>query len=163
MAQPCARHEQRNTLRLARDWTAQDLWTAAAAAGQAVPEEPMPGQGETLLLVDDTPEVCEMLRAMLECLHYRVLTARNGKEALAVYARHGDAIALVLTDLVMPEMGGVELCRALWQRDPGVKILVMTACPLGEEGQALQEARLLGCLHKPFALAELVQALRRVL
>jgi CheY-like chemotaxis protein len=126
-------------------------------------EERIQGQGETLLLVDDEPQVREMLQASLECLHYRVLTATNGAEALAVYERHDDAIALVLTDLIMPVMGGIELCRTLWQRHPGVKILVMTACPLGEAGQALQEVRLLGWLHKPFALVELAQAIRRVL
>jgi CheY-like chemotaxis protein len=126
-------------------------------------EERIQGQGETLLLVDDEPQMRDMLQASLERLHYRVLTAANGAEALAVYERHHDAIALVLTDLVMPVMGGVELCRALWQRHPGVKILVMTACPLGEVRQALQEDRLLGWLYKPFALAELAQAIRRVL
>jgi CheY-like chemotaxis protein len=143
--------------------TAIGLRTAATAAEGTGLEEHIQGQRETLLLVDDEPQVCEMLRVSLECLHYRVLTAANGAEALVVYERYKDAIALVLTDLVMPVMGGVELCRALWQRNSGVKILVMTACPLGEARQAFQEERLLGWLYKPFALAELAQAVRRVL
>jgi CheY-like chemotaxis protein len=121
----------------------------------------MSDQGETLLLVDDEPQVREMLQALLECLHYRVLTAANGAEALAIYERYSDTIALVLTDLGMPVMGGIELCRALWQRDPGVKILVMTACPLEKQSQSLPEERLRGWLRKPFALAELAQAIRR--
>jgi response regulator RpfG family c-di-GMP phosphodiesterase len=73
-----------------------------------------------------------------------VRTAANGKEALALYEQYGDAIALVLTDLVMPEMGGVVLCQALWRRNPCVKILLMTGCPVGGKGQALWEERVLG-------------------
>lgn len=163
MTHPWSLHEQRTAPRLARDLPARALWPAAAAAGPAVPEEPMPGQGETLLLVDDDSQVRAVLQALLEGLHYRVLAACNGTEALAVYERHGNAIALVLTDLEMPEMGGVELCRALRQRHPRVKILVITASPLGETGHALQEEGVRGWLHKPCALAELAQAVRRAL
>ena len=163
MAHPLNLREQSHTHCSAGDLTAIDLSTAAAAAAGTVLEDHIQGQGKTLLLVEDEPQVRDMLQVSLERLHYRVLTAANGAEALAVYEQHNDAIALVLTDLVMPVMGGVELCHTLWQRHPRVKILVMTACPPQGEGQALQEERLLGCLHKPFALAELAQAIRRVL
>jgi CheY-like chemotaxis protein/Zn-finger nucleic acid-binding protein len=165
MAQPydLYLHEKRNEPPLYRNLAALCHRTAAAVAGKAVSDEALQGQREMILLVDDEPLVREALCELLEHLHYRVLTAVNGKEALAVYEQHGDAIALVLTDLVMPEMGGVELCRALQQRNPHVKTLVMTGCPLGEEGQALQEESVLGWLQKPFTLPELAQTVCQAL
>ena len=70
------------------------------------------GQGETILLVEDRPEVLDIAKEMLEQLNYRVVTAENGKEALAIYESDPDKISAVLTDMVMPEMGGLELIQA---------------------------------------------------
>lgn len=163
MEQPYTRYEKLNEQPIYRTWQLRATGLLRQQLVEALSEEILLGQGKTLLLVDDEPQVREMIQTWLECLHYRVLTAANGKEALVVYEQHSDAIALVLTDLVMPEMGGAELCRALRQRNPRVKILVMTAYPLGEEGQALYEGRILGWLHKPCALPELAWAVCQAL
>jgi CheY-like chemotaxis protein len=66
-------------------------------------------QGETILLVEDEPLVLKITEAMLKRLGYQVLVANNGREALDIYAGHQENIALVLTDLTMPDLGGVAL------------------------------------------------------
>ena len=71
------------------------------------------GEGETLLLVEDNMVLRLALTDMLESINYGVVDAANGREALARVAEHGDSIAVVLSDVVMPEMGGIALAHAL--------------------------------------------------
>ena len=105
MEQPYTRYEKLNEQPIYRTWQLRATGLLRQQLVEALSEEILLGQGKTLLLVDDEPQVREMIQTWLECLHYRVLTAANGKEALVVYEQHSDAIALVLTDLVMPDDG----------------------------------------------------------
>ncbi len=123
-------------------------------------EVPM-GQGEMILVAEDQPEVRQVIRVMLERLNYRVLTAADGQEALEVYDLHRDGIALVLTDMVMPEMGGGELFEALKERDPAVRVVTMTGYPLGRGGQ--MPGGVAGRLAKPLNLARVAQVIREAL
>jgi PAS domain S-box-containing protein len=135
---------------------------ADAAEETASPDMPQ-GQGETVLLVEDTPQVLTLLRLMLERLHYRVLTATDGQEALRVYERHGDTIALVIADLVMPKVGGVALFQALRKRTPGVKVIILTGYLLQKEVPMLQAQGITAVLPKPPACAVLAQAMHQAL
>ena len=109
------------------------------------------GNGETVLVVEDEADVRGMARRLLEELNYRVLVASDGQEALVVYAERRDEISLVLSDMMMPEMGGVQLFRALKEQNPEVRVVIMTGYPLdGAELQMQQE--LAGVLEKPFEL-----------
>jgi signal transduction histidine kinase len=119
------------------------------------------GRGETILVAEDQPEVRHVIRSMLERLNYRVLTAMDGQEALEVYDLHRDEIALVLTDMVMPEMGGGELFEALRERDAGVRVVAMTGYPLGRGGQMPEGVG--GRLEKPLNLARVAQVIREAL
>ena len=92
------------------------------------------GLGETILVVEDDPQVGTVVKEMLEQLNYRVVTASNGREALEVYDTQRDQIGLVLTDVVMPDMGGLDLFEALKKKDPKILVVVMTGYPLGEVG-----------------------------
>jgi two-component system, cell cycle sensor histidine kinase and response regulator CckA len=74
---------------------------------------PVQGQGELVLLVEDGAVLRRALHEILEILNYRVLEASNGQEALALLAEQGEQIALVLSDVVMPEMGGKALVQAM--------------------------------------------------
>ncbi len=107
------------------------------------------GAGEVLLVVEDDLVTRQALKELLETLGYRVLEAAHGREALRVFEQHSDEIVLVLSDLVMPEMGGQALCQALQQRKPGVKIIVLTGYPLGEEAAGLRTHGVVGWLQKP--------------
>jgi signal transduction histidine kinase/DNA-binding response OmpR family regulator len=133
-----------------------------AAAPETVEKIPR-GRDETILLVEDEAMVLGVIRAMLEDLGYRVLTAADGEEALAVYERHRGQIALVLTDVVMPRMGGVELFQALKAQDRGVKVMMTTGYPLEEEGKQLLTQGIVDWLQKPINPAQLAQAVRRAL
>lgn len=119
------------------------------------------GQGATILIVEDNPTTRQALVESLELLNYRVLTAQNGKEALAVFSQHRREIALVLSDMVMPEMGGQALLHALRQRGETVKIIILTGHPLRTELEQL--SGLDGWLLKPASLEQLADMVGRVL
>ncbi len=81
---------------------------------------------ETILLVEDEKGVRDLVRDVLQACGYTVLEARHGIEALAVARRHSGPIDLLLTDAVMPQMGGPELAECLVALRPGLKVLYMS-------------------------------------
>jgi PAS domain S-box-containing protein len=131
---------------------------APAGAGGDLEPAPRPTQGSgTILVVDDEPMVRALARRALEAYGYTVLEAEDGRDALRILtAEPGQAVALVLADLVMPVMGGRELGTRLQESHPGVPVLFMSA----HTGDELARRRLLSpgiwFLQKPFAPDELV-------
>jgi len=121
-----------------------------------------PGHGETLLLVEDNAQLREASQNLRTDLGYRVLTAANGREALALYQKENN-IALLITDLVMPEMGGKALVQALHSHDPHLRALVMTGYTAEESETDLQAAGFLEVIRKPLDAEHLAQAIRRAL
>jgi two-component system cell cycle sensor histidine kinase/response regulator CckA len=122
------------------------------------------GQEQTILVVEDDAAARKALVDSLELLNYKVLEATNGREALAVFEQHAHQIALVLSDVVMPEMGGRALLHALRERDPAVKVVLLTGHPL--EGGGLDDLRaqgLEGWLLKPLSMEQLAQAMAQAL
>ncbi len=117
----------------------------------------------TVLLVEDEEAVLNIGRAMLEILGYRVLTAVDGEDGMEVYRAHRQEIAVVLTDMVMPRMGGQALCRALRQADPEVRVLLMSGYSMNQDVMDLLAGDVKGFLQKPFDLARLGQAVRGAL
>ena len=91
------------------------------------------GQGETILLVENRPEVLDIAKEIFEQLNYSVVPAKNGKDALALYEADPDKVSAVLTKMVISEMGGLELIQELRSRNPAIKSVVMTGYPLGEK------------------------------
>jgi signal transduction histidine kinase/CheY-like chemotaxis protein len=126
------------------------------------PTEPLEGRMETILVVEDDRALREALCATLESMNYQVFGAGDGQEALEVFDRN-QGIDLVLSDLVMPKMGGVALYGTLSSRYPDIKMIVMTGYPLAEGDKELLERGILAWLHKPIDSDELAQTLRRVL
>ncbi len=121
------------------------------------------GHGETILVVEDNTETRDALVSSLEMLNYRALEASNGQDALDVFQRHSDEIALVLSDMVMPEMGGQALAQALRQRDPAICVILLTGHPLVQETDTFRQAGIVDWLKKPADLVQLAQALSRAL
>ena len=136
---------------------------AAAVSGQAETPDPadLPrGRGETILLVEDQPEVLEVTRSMLQSLNYRVLTAVNGKEGVDVYRSNREAISLVLTDMVMPELNGLEMLEVLKKVDPEMRTVMMSGYPMDEgEGKVVVG----GQIEKPLSVETLARTVREVL
>jgi CheY-like chemotaxis protein len=121
------------------------------------------GEGQTILVVEDNMDVRRALTTSLEGMNYRVLEATNGKKALEIFEQQSHQIALVLTDLVMPEMGGQALIGALRQRAPDVKAVVVTGHSLNDHGEDLEVAGVNARLQKPVDLDELAAVIARVL
>ena len=127
------------------------------------PQQPPTGNQETILIVDDEPEILRTIQAVLTCNGYRVLTAPNGAEALSIYLADPEAIALVLTDLIMPVMGGIQLVRELKSRNP--KLPVIAASGHGEE-MYRKDLLPLGVsffLPKPFEVTRILGVLHEAL
>jgi len=121
------------------------------------------GKGEVILVVDDEPTVRQVCKAMLTSLGYRVLTAGDGTEALSIYRERGAEIALVLSDVVMPEIGGVELARTLCEHDPTARVVLITGYPLGREMGVLLDKEVAGWIQKPLSMERLAKTVREAI
>ena len=124
---------------------------------------PTAGGKETLLLVEDEAPVRESVRRLLEWHGYTVLEARNGADALQIYDGNEQGIDLVLTDLIMPEMGGHELVERLRARHPELRVLFMSG--YADKAMTSNGAMRRGTAYveKPFTVELLMQRLREVL
>lgn len=121
------------------------------------------GAGETILVVDDEPIICQTTKTLLEGSGYRVLTAAHGAEAIEVYQRNADDIRVVLTDLMMPVMDGFELVRRLVETNPGLKIIATTGQALGSQQQELRSLGVHVLLYKPCEPKVMLAALRNAI
>ncbi|MEE9617846.1 MAG: ATP-binding protein, partial [Anaerolineae bacterium] len=126
------------------------------------------GEGETILVVEDNAPTRQALVESLELLNYRMLEAADGREALEILERQtsevsSPEVALVLSDVVMPGMGGVALFHALRQRGLAVKVVLMTGHPLEEEMERLRTQGLSDWLPKPPSLEQLAEVVARAL
>lgn len=120
------------------------------------------GQQQTLLMIEDNPDVRATLVESLTQLNYRVLEARQGKEALALYEHHQKDIALVISDWVMPEMGGRELVQALRARGLNKPVLIVSGHPSDSQAGDLQTAGIVW-LQKPLTLERLARSVAEAL
>jgi len=121
------------------------------------------GGTETVLLVEDEDSVRQLVRDTLAAKGYRVVEAENGEAGMAAAARHEGKINLVITDVVMPGMGGRELVKQLVQTRPGTKVLYLsgyTEDAIINEGTIERGAAF---LQKPFTLQNLSRKVREVL
>ena len=121
------------------------------------------GGTETVLLVEDEDSVRQLVRDTLAAKGYRVVEAENGEAGMTAAAQHEGEINLVITDVVMPGMGGRELVKQLVQLRPGTKVLYLsgyTEDAILSEGTIEKGAAF---LQKPFTLQNLSRKVREVL
>jgi signal transduction histidine kinase len=109
------------------------------------------GMGKAVLVVEDDHATREALHALLEAHQYAVQTAANGMEALDRLEKDHSTINLVISDVVMPQMGGLALYHAIREHWPTIKILFITGHPLEGENQKLLEKGQVMWLQKPFS------------
>ncbi|MDX8411135.1 MAG: ATP-binding protein [Mariprofundaceae bacterium] len=133
--------------------------TAASAKKEAVAQ----GQGETILLADDEFHLRESFADVLAMLGYKVLTAKDGVEALEVFKAHQQDIALVMLDVVMPHCSGTLLAKRIRKVNPDVPVIFVTGYDkehvLGS-GEQIQNS---DAITKPFKFDVLSHSIRRLL
>ncbi|MBI4966287.1 MAG: PAS domain S-box protein [Desulfomonile tiedjei] len=121
------------------------------------------GRKETILLVDDEDLVRDLGQRILERSGYRVFTAANGKEALALYKKEQPNISLVILDLIMPEISGRQCLQEMQKLNPSVRVLVATGfSPDSLTREALEKATK-GLVAKPYDMRQLLQSVRDAL
>ena len=103
------------------------------------------------------------MKTLLEDLGYQVLVASNGQEALDIYELKASQIDLVVSDMVMPVMGGVTLFQKLTVRWPQVKMLFISGHPEKEDDRALLESGNVTWLQKPFSVGVFNEAIYNLL
>ncbi len=123
--------------------------------------EEVAGGQETILLVEDDPSVLQMTEILLSEMGYTVLSAADGNEGLALFKERGADIDLLLTDLVMPGMGGRTLSAAIKEMRPEFPVIFMTGYDFNQEfdGQAVRQGMIV--LQKPFCPKDLAGLLRK--
>jgi signal transduction histidine kinase/CheY-like chemotaxis protein len=127
------------------------------------PAEIKPGH-ETILVVEDENDVRELACEFLTMTGYSVLRARHGVEAIDLLRRHPGPIDLVLSDVVMPKMGGSELAARLPSVRPGTKILLMSGySEYAVESQNNEDRPRHPMLSKPFSRSSLIEKVREAL
>jgi len=137
------------------------LQVAANEAGAATARFSLPGGTEGILLVEDEASVREVAEATLAGLGYKVFTAPSGQAALPVWHTHRDRIALLLTDLVMPEgLNGRELAVRLRQMRPDLPVIYMSGYSRDIAGEDLALKPGINYLPKPFDLSSLARMVR---
>ncbi|MCE5250951.1 PAS domain S-box protein [bacterium] len=124
----------------------------------------LPGGKETILIVEDESSVRKMVARILSDLGYTIIEASNGEEALDVAGQHSlEKINLLLTDVVMPQMGGIELSENIRRLNPSMKILFVS----GYTGDTMFQRRFfegdIQFLQKPFSVDKLATKIREIL
>jgi len=125
--------------------------------------EAAPAVAETVLVVEDDPGIRALMRKILHRQGFQVLEAAGGEEALEVADGHQGVIQLLITDLMMPQMGGREVSERVLAKRPGVKVLYVsgyTDDPMIQTGQLPEGTAF---LQKPFTLGALLDKVRTVL
>ena len=118
----------------------------------------------TILVVDDDPQVCDLLQQILENEGHAVYGALNGIEGISLYRRHRPE--LVLLDILMPEKEGLETIRDLRKEFPNVMIIAMSAASESAKINLLELASRLGAqyrLNKPFQLKDVIDLVNTAL
>ena len=118
---------------------------------------------ETVLLVEDEPAVRALARLALLRQGYAVVEAADGQQALAVMAQRRGPVHLLVTDVVMPHMGGRELAERLTAACPGLRVLLISGYTDDEGVRDLVSAGRASFLPKPFTMTALAQKVREAL
>ena len=132
---------------------------------------PLPPQGETIeqqrhariMIIDDEEEVTSLLAELLSHAGYNVCTHTSSREALELLSANAEPYDLILTDMTMPGMTGLELSKKILSQRPGLPIILMTGFSDQIDEQRIQEAGIREFLRKPLEQGPLLRSIRRIL
>jgi CheY-like chemotaxis protein len=139
-----------------------DAMTEPAPEAIAPPSLPR-GNGEKVLLVDDEASILIVTAQTLEGFGYRVITATDGAEAVAIYAQQRHEIAVVITDMSMPILDGPSTIYALLRINPKIKIIAASGLVERDELKRTPGTGVKHFLKKPYTASALLTVLRAIL
>lgn len=132
-----------------------------ATVAEEIEELPR-GNGELILVVDDEAPIRAMSKTILETYNYRVLTANDGIEAIALYSQHQNEFEVVLMDMMMPLIDGQVVIRTLQKMKPQVKIIAVSGLVTKDISTELKDS-CCDCLAKPYTTEALLTTIHRVI
>ena len=118
---------------------------------------------ETILVVEDEVLLSEMVQILLETHGYKVMTAADGQEAVEIYKKHSNNISLVLSDMGLPKLTGIDEFRKLKEINPKVKLIFASGHIEPEIKKELLQAGAKEFIQKPYVITEVLTKIRRVL
>ena len=158
---------QGTTFTIFLPWTEAPLIPATTPATlpepEPAPQTPAERLRETVLVVDDEAGIRGLMRKILRREGYRVLEAGSAEEALTIAVSHGNAIQLLLTDVMLPGMSGPDLARRMFESSPSLKVLYISGYTGDEAVRRGEYPPGAQFLAKPFTLGALVSGVRNVL
>lgn len=113
-----------------------------------------------ILIVDDNPNMSSLLSEMLEVFDYESIRANNGMEAIDKVEKND--ISLVITDMRMPKMSGLDLLQKIKEKKPDLPVVVISGYALDDEGSNLLSNLADGFLNKPFKMSDIERLLKQV-
>ena len=136
---------------------------ATGNLAEDAPKQLPVGHGELILAIDDEASVLTMTKETLETFGYRVITARDGAEAVAIYTANRDEIRGVITDMLMPHMDGPATIRVLRKLDPNIRIIAASGLMDVEKVKDVTGLESIPYLMKPYTAEKLLTTLQQVL
>jgi PAS domain S-box-containing protein len=123
------------------------------AEQQQIPEEQihLSQQEATILVVDDEESICKMTKNILSSIGYQVVTFCDPNQAIAYYRKHWQDIDLVILDLIMPDLNGQQVYRAMREYNTNIKVLLASGYSMNEDAQKLLDQGVQGFVQKPYA------------
>jgi CheY-like chemotaxis protein len=120
-----------------------------------------------LLVIEDNANVREALTDALELEGWRVIAASDGREGIELFRQHHSEVALLILDLLMPDLNGAQVLRAVRELDPRIKVIISSGYDESEGLRWLSDRDSVGrptaFLHKPYTLESLLSLVRQVL
>jgi CheY-like chemotaxis protein len=116
-------------------------------------------KAKTILLVDDEESIMFFLQKLLVREGYNIIKAGNGKEAIEIYKSNPDNIDLILMDITMPVMSGIDAYKELYTHDPDIKILLMSAY----SKESFENMEKINFIRKPIYPIDLMEKIRNLL
>jgi PAS domain S-box-containing protein len=133
----------------------------AERSEETIPESSVRGGNETILVVEDEQPVRELVCSLMEELGYKILAAESGDRALDIWRQHKHEIALLLTDVVMPDrLNGRELAELLWREQPSLKVVFTSGYNEDVVGRDWLHRRGFNYVQKPYPPRKLAMAVR---
>jgi CheY-like chemotaxis protein len=125
--------------------------------------EPLPGGSEHIVFIDDDPFLVDIGTEIIEGLGYRVTSFSQSPEALAYLSAHARQVDLVVTDLTMPKLTGIDLAKALHTQQAQIPVLLCTGHNEGLTGEDLQSIGIETIILKPITMHNLALQVRAAL